>query len=60
MEKARCSLKLPEGSVSCEWQRSAQGVELAIQVPEGTEAEFFPLDGGPPLMLSGGIYRRIE
>jgi alpha-L-rhamnosidase len=58
MEEARCSFKLPEGTVSCEWRRFEKGVELAIEVPRGIEAEFFPLDGGPPQILPGGKYGR--
>jgi hypothetical protein len=57
MEEARCSLKLPEGTIACEWRRCVQGVELVIEVPARMKAEFFPPEGGPPQILPGGIYR---
>jgi alpha-L-rhamnosidase len=57
MEEARCSLRLPEGTVRCEWRRRAQGVELVIEIPQNIEAEFFPPDGGHRQILPGGIHR---
>ncbi|MDR0731588.1 MAG: family 78 glycoside hydrolase catalytic domain [Treponema sp.] len=58
MEEARCSLKLPGGTIVCQWRRRAQGVESVIEIPQGIEAEFFPPEGGSPQILSGGIHRR--
>jgi hypothetical protein len=57
MEEARCSLKLPEGTIACQWRRCVPGVELVIEVPRGMEAEVFPPEGGPPQILSGGTYK---
>ncbi|MDR1902005.1 MAG: family 78 glycoside hydrolase catalytic domain [Treponema sp.] len=58
MEEARCSLKVPEGTVRCEWRRHTDLAELAIEVPQGIKAEFFPPEGGLSQILSGGIYKR--
>jgi alpha-L-rhamnosidase len=57
MEEARCSLKFPQGTLSCAWRRLEKDLELTIEVPRGLEAECFPPGGGPARLISGGRYQ---
>jgi alpha-L-rhamnosidase len=57
MEEARCSLDVPGGRASCGWKRQGAEVELVLEIPPGTEAEFIPPAGTERAILRGGLHR---
>jgi alpha-L-rhamnosidase len=58
MKEARCSLNVPGGKVSCDWKRQGAEVELVLELPPETKAEFvFPAgEEKAPAVLGCGVH----